>query len=170
MNKPKPEEYNPYFKPYIQIVPAGNFDDLLKQNTLEVADFFKSITAGKHNFAYMHGKWTIKEVLMHLIDVERVMCYRTLVAARGDKDTVLYPFDEDAYQINSGGSLRTMPSLIEEFVTLRKSTEVFFETITETQSTFQATGVTHPFTARALGYIILGHAKHHVNMVKERYL
>lgn len=170
MNKPLPGEYNPYFDNYIRLVPEGDFSDLLKKNTTEVVSFFKSIPPEKHSYAYAAGKWSVKEVLMHLIDVERVMCYRALVGARGDNETILYPFDEDAYQLQSGGNNRTITSLIDEFAALRKSSEIFFETLTYAQSSFQAKGVTHPFTARALGYVILGHAIHHVAVVKERYL
>lgn len=170
MQRPEPGEYNPYFDNYIRLVPEGNFSDLLKKDTATTVNFFSAIPAEKHQYAYAPKKWTIAEVLMHLIDVERVMSYRALVAARFDNETILYPFDEDQYALTSNAKNRTMSSLIEEFAALRKANEIFFETITKEQSSFRAKGVAHPFTARALGYVILGHTIHHVQVVGERYL
>lgn len=172
MQKPLEGEYNPYFKKYIDLVPEGDFLFLLKQNLNEAVSFFESIPFEKHNYQYAVGKWTIKEVLMHIMDTERVMSYRALVSARADKTTILYTMDEDLYAAaaNVNISRRTMEDLLIELKAIRVATEKLYENITENQSKFLASGLTHPISARALGYIMIGHVLHHLNVVKERYL
>lgn len=170
MNKPLSAEYKPYFERYIQLVPDGDFLEVYKQNSKEVAGFFEKIPEQKHNYRYAEGKWTVKDVLMHIIDTERVMSFRVLVAARGDNSTPLKSVDEDLYARNVDVSQRKMNDLVEEFLLVRKSTEKLFEHITEEQSKFLANGVDHPVSARAIGYLLIGHTLHHINVVKERYL
>lgn len=169
MNKPQPSEHKPYFEKYIALVPDGNFMQVYRKNSLEVAAFFEGVEASKHNYRYADSKWTVKEVLMHIIDTERVMAFRVLVAARGDNETPLKSVDEDLYAKNVDVTNRSMSSLVDEFLVVRKSTEYLFENITEEQSKFLANGVDHPISARAIGYLLIGHTIHHVNVVKERY-
>ncbi len=169
MNKPLSSEHKPYFEKYISLVPDGNFMQVYRKNSLEVAAFFEGVEASKHNYRYAEGKWTVKEVLMHIIDTERVMAFRVLVAARGDNKTPLKSVDEDLYAKNVDVTNRSMSSLVDEFLVVRKSTEYLFENITEEQSKFLANGVDHPISARAIGYLLIGHTIHHVNVVKERY-
>ncbi|HEY1038728.1 MAG TPA: DinB family protein [Bacteroidia bacterium] len=170
MNKPHSSEHKPYFDRYIKLVPDGDFMQAYRHNSLEVAAFFQGIEKAKHNYRYAEGKWTVKDVLMHIIDTERVMSFRVLVAVRGDNKTPLQPVDEDLYAANVDVSERTMNSLVDEFLLVRKSTELIFEHITEEQSKFLANGVDHPISARAIGYLLVGHTIHHMNVVKERYL
>lgn len=170
MQKPLQEEYKPYFKQYIDLVPDGNFIDLFRQNSADTIKFFESIPTDKHNYCYIENKWTVKEILMHIIDTERVMSYRSLVAIRGDDKTPLHNMDENMYAANVDVTNRTMDNLVSEFKAVRSSTEKLFENVTEEQSKFMADGVTHPVTARALGYVMIGHIKHHIRVIKERYL
>src|SRR6202008_4761747 len=155
MNKPLAVEYKPYFERYIALVPAGNFLDVYKQNSRETAVFFEAIPLDKHNYSYAEGKWTVKDVLMHIIDTERVMSFRVLVAARGDNSTPLKSVDEDLYAKNVDVSKRSMSDLVEEFMLVRKTTEKLFEHMTEEQSRFLANGVDHPISARAIGYLLI---------------
>ena len=89
MNRPEKIEYNPYFQSYIDLVELGDFQEIFTKNTKQTIDFFNSIPLEKHNYKYGIDKWTIKEVLMHIIDTERVFAYRTLVCLRGDNKTSL---------------------------------------------------------------------------------
>ncbi|HET6226761.1 MAG TPA: GNAT family N-acetyltransferase [Bacteroidia bacterium] len=170
MKKPDATEYKPYFQRYIDLVKEGDFLTELNANTNETIAFFKNIPENKHNYRYAENKWTIKEVLMHMIDTERGFSYRVLVCARGDANTPLHPMDEDMYAANVDVTHRRMNSLLQEFETVRKSATFLFENLTEAQSKFLGNNITHPISARALGYILIGHVKHHNNVVKERYL
>ncbi|AFD07294.1 DinB family protein [Solitalea canadensis] len=170
MQKPSKDEYNPYYQHYIDLVPDGNFETVFTDNSIQTIHFFENITTEKHDFRYQPGKWSVKEVLMHIIDTERVMSYRTLVAARGDSNTPLPSFDEDGYANNVDVSHRTMNDLLDEFKAVRSATEKLVKNLTAAQVKFKANAVTHPITACALSYIMIGHINHHINVLKERYL
>lgn len=170
MNRPEHTEYNPYFQNYIDLVKSGDFKSVFTENTRDTIAFFKSIPAVKHNYKYGIDKWTIKEVLMHIIDTERVFAYRTLVCLRGDNTTPLHSMDDNLYASNIDVTHRTMDSLLDEFNVVRGNSALLFENVTEEQSRFLGNGVTHPFSARALGYIMMGHILHHINVTKARYL
>jgi len=170
MQKPDIGEYNPYFQKYIDQITEGDFYSLFKQSTLAAISFFEKIPVEKHDHAYAKDKWTVKQVLMHIIDAERVFSYRALVAARGDDKTELQSFDDNLYAHNVAAGKRSMDSLLEEFKIIRRSAEILFENITEEQSKFEANAGTYPITVRALGYITMGHTMHHINIIKERYL
>ncbi len=174
MKKPETGEYNPWYRRYIDLVPDGDFMTLLRGNSLATFEFFEGIPSEKHDFRYAEGKWSVKEILQHLIDTERVMVYRALVAARGDKTTILHNYDENHYAANVDVSDRSLSDMLDEFRSLRASTVKFFENITEQQSELRANMLTdavrHPITARTIGYILIGHINHHTKTIKERYL
>lgn len=170
MQRPASGEYNPYFQGYIDLVPEGDFLELLKLNSAAAISFFERIPAGKHNYRYAEGKWTIKELLIHITDAERVFSYRALVAARGDNKTPLHPMDDQLYVQQALVQGRIYDDLVAEFKAVRSATEKLFESMAESQTVFKADGVSAPVTARALGYIIVGHMMHHMAVIKERYL
>lgn len=170
MKKPDKEEYNPYFDRYISLVPEGDYIKLLRENSKEIISFFESIPEEKHNYRYAEGKWSIKDILMHITDTERVMCYRALVAARGDSKTILCNMEEDLYASNVDLTGRTLESILSEFGSLRKATELFFENLRDEAAKFKAKTETHPITARAVGYVLIGHSMHHIQIIRERYL
>ena len=170
MNRPEENEYNPYFQNYIDLVEVGDFYNIFNYNTKQTEDFFNSIQNDKHNYKYADDKWTIKEVLMHIIDTERVFAYRTLVCLRGDNKTPLHSMDDNLYASNIDVTNRNMESLLEEFKVVRANSMLLFENISEEQSKFLGNGVTHNFSARALGLIMMGHILHHIKIIKERYL
>jgi len=170
MQKPQSGEYNPYFQNYIKLVTEGDFQQLLQQNTEALTQFFNSIPIEKREFRYAADKWTIKQLMIHIIDAERVMSYRALTAARGDDKSLLPSMDDQLFVQNANISQKTLSNLITEFGTVRAATEKFFENISEEQSLFRANVVNVPTTVRALGYIIIGHTLHHMNILKERYL
>ena len=107
---------------------------------------------------------------MHLIDTERVFSYRALVAARGDSTPPHYRMDEELYARNVDVSQRTLQSLLAEFKAVRSSTEKLFENLTDAQSKSVCNVVTHPMTARAIGYFMIGQVQHHLKIIEERYL
>ena len=174
MQKPQPEEYNPYFDRYISLVPDGVFIEVLKANSLLASEFFGTLSPDRHEFRYAAGKWSPTEILLHLIDTEKVMNYRALAAARRDVNIVLPNMDEDLYAKNAGADNRSMENLINEFLAVRKVTELFYENLEEEDSAFTAAsefnGQQSRISARAIGYLIPGHVIHHINTIKERYL
>ncbi|MBN9485109.1 MAG: DinB family protein [Bacteroidetes bacterium] len=170
MHKPHPGEYNSYFKRYLDLVPDGNFIDQLKDNTRAVVTFFESLPLEKHAYSYAPGKWTVKQVLLHLVDTERVMSYRALAAARGDERSLLPGMDENLYAANATADNRSMDDILGEFNAVRLATLKLFENVTNEQSEQTANIASHLTTTRALGYIIIGHAMHHLKILQDRYL
>ncbi|HJQ22949.1 MAG TPA: DinB family protein [Blastocatellia bacterium] len=170
MQRPSTDEYAPSYQKYFDLVPEGDYLSLLRQNLVATITRLEKIADEKLDYRYAEGKWTIKEVLMHIIDTERVFSYRALVAARGDATTPHYRMDEELYASNVDVAPRTLPSLISEFKAVRASTEQLFENLTDAQSQLRCNIVTHPMTARAIGYFIIGHVQHHLSVIEERYL
>jgi uncharacterized damage-inducible protein DinB len=170
MQKPSIDEYAASYQKYFDLVPDGEYLTLLRQNSIETVKYFEGIPNEKLDYSYAEGKWTIKEVLMHIIDTERVFSYRALVASRGDASTPHYRMDEELYARNVDVSDRTLQSLISEFTAVRDSTQQLFENITDAQSILRCNIITHPMTARAIGYFVIGHVQHHLNIIQERYL
>lgn len=171
MQQPQPTEYRPFFQRYIDKVPPGDIIETLRLQTIDATAFFKSIPAGKHDYRYADGKWSIKQVLMHLADTERVMSYRALVAARGDTTTVLCGMDENLYAETTPYTGRTMDDLLDEFNAVRLATIHLLGNITDEQSIHPAHNTDGtPITPRALAYIIAGHLLHHIHVIKDRYL
>jgi len=170
MQRPSADEYQGNYQKYFDLVPEGAYLELLVQNSKDTVRFFEAIPKEKLDYGYAPGKWTIKELLMHLIDTERVFSYRALVAARGDAATPHYRMDEELYANNVNVSQRTLESLLAEFQAVRSSTEKLFESLTDAQSKARCNVVTHPMSARAIGYFMIGHVRHHLKIIEERYL
>ena len=168
MNRPQPDEFDTYYATYINTV-SENVLGELEHQAISFPKFLKGIADEKAYYAYAEGKWTIKEVLMHIIDTERVFSYRGLAAARGDASPH-YRMDEELYAGNVDVSRRSLQSLISEFKAVRASTEQLYEHITDEQSMLRCNVVTHPMSARPIGYFSIGHIQHHLNVIRERYL
>jgi len=169
MQRPSSDEYGAGYEKYLSLVADGDFLSLLKQNSIEAVNYFEAMGEEKLQYRYAEGKWTIKEVFMHIIDTERVFSYRGLLAARGDTCPQLR-MDEELYASNVDVSQRPLQSLIAEFKAVRASSEHLYEHVTDSQSTQQCNIVSHPMTARAIGYFLIGHVKHHLNVINQRYL
>lgn len=170
MKKPAAAEYPSSYQKYVDLVKSENFFELLDNNTKETIRFFNSIDPSKHDYRYAENKWTIKDVLLHIIDTERGFSYRAIVCVRGDDKTPLHPMDENLFAANASTAKRTMRDLLEEFAIVRSSFRKIFEYTSEQQQTFLGNGTTGRITARALAYIGIGHDIHHMNVIKERYL
>jgi uncharacterized damage-inducible protein DinB len=170
MQKPLSNEYHPNYQKYFDLVSEGDYLDLLRQNSTETVRFFEAMPTEKLDYKYAAGKWTIKEVLMHMIDTERVFSYRAFVTARGDTATPHYRMDEELYAKNVDVSQRSLQSLISEFKAVRSATEALVENLTDAQSKALCNVVTHPMSVRAISYFMIGHIQHHRNVIEERYL
>jgi len=169
MRRPDANEYDPNYQKYFDLIPSGDYLDLLEQNTIGTVEFFDTIPPEKHAYRYAEGKWTIKEVLMHIIDTERVFAYRALAAVLGDA-APMYRMDEELYAGNVDVSNRTMEDLISEFEVVRNGTRFLFKNMTDEQSKRSCNVVTHSMSARAIGYFIIGHVLHHIGVIRVRHL
>jgi hypothetical protein len=169
MQAPNANEYNPYFETYVKLVDSSNFDKSLAQNKGAVLNYFSNISEVAANYRYASDKWSVKEVLMHIVDVERTMFNRLFVAARGDHQSSLFKMDDALYQQNSNAESRTLKSILDEFNLVRNNTEFFIGTLNYAHELLIANTTPVPITVRALAYIIIGHATHHLNVLKDRY-
>lgn len=170
MNRPEIAEYNPYFQYYIDLVDKGDFLETFNQNIKDLIEYFNNIPKELLNHRYAEDKWTIKEVLMHIIDTERAFAFRAFVCARGDADTPLHGMDENLYSSNIDVTDRTIESLLDEYIAVSNNSKSLFENLSDKQSMFLGNAITYKISARALGYIMIGHVKHHINIISERYL
>lgn len=161
-------EYDEYSAHYIALVPEGALLDLLDQSRLETLAFFETIPAEKHDYRYAPGKWTVKDVVQHLIDVERIFAYRALRFARGEKQP-LCGFDVDDYGAAQRTSHRTMTDLLEEYSLARQSTRQLFLSFEEDLLLRGGIASGLPMSVRALGFKLVGHDRHHCTVVEERY-
>lgn len=166
---PAATEFNPYYARYIARVPQGDIIAQLGKQAIETAALLESISADKAEHRYAPGKWSIKEVVGHLADAERVFTYRALRFARGDTNA-LHSFDENAYVPAGEFGRRSLPELAEELRAVRAATIALFKGLPE--ETMSRTGVASGsiVSVRALAWITAGHELHHVALLRERYL
>jgi len=158
-----------FYHNYIKLSPDENVMQALEKNTRNFRKLLKKIPRKKIDKAYAEGKWTIKELMQHIIDGERVFAYRALTFARKD-GTSLPSFDENAWASNSMAAQRNWKEMIEEFKMLRASTEKMFSSFEDGQLRSVGTASGKEINVLALGHIIAGHVEHHMNIIKERYL
>ena len=169
MAKPELSTVPEYYHKYINQVEQEDFNDALKQTTKDGIDFFKSIPKKKWTYRYAEGKWDLKEMLQHIIDAERVFCYRALRFARKDA-TELSSFDENTFAAASKADKRTKKDLLKEFEAVRRSTELMFASFDNEQLDSFGTANKNRISVRAIGFIVAGHVNHHMKVVKEKYL
>lgn len=141
---------------------------LIKQKE-EILHFFKSIPVFKHEYSYAEGKWTVKDIILHLIDAERIFAYRALRIARND-NTALPGFEENDYVVTANANNREYESLLAEYESVRNATISLFETFSSEDLLRLGTASNCSVSVRAIGYITLGHELHHKNIILERYL
>jgi hypothetical protein len=164
-----PEEYNPYYKQYIDKTSDLDIVNGLKQNLMSVVEFFESISQEKHLYAYAENKWSILDILLHIIDTERIFSYRALRIIRKDK-TPMVGFDQDEFVISGNANNRSMDSLIEEYKSVRNSTITLYSNLRSESLKLIGKASGSNISARAIGYIIIGHENHHISIIRERYL
>jgi hypothetical protein len=168
ISRPQPDESIPYYHRYIAKVGDQNLGDQLKEQLHEVEQLFENVTDRDALARYAEGKWSIKEVLGHLCDVERIFTYRLLRIGRGDQ-TPLPGFDENAYVPAGGFDERPLPMLLTEFRAVRLSTIALIEGLPAEAWGHWGEANQAPITARALAYIIVGHVAHHLGVLRDRY-
>jgi arsenate reductase-like glutaredoxin family protein len=158
-----------HFHNYINQAEGDDLMDILKKQTLAFKEFLNDIPKSKRNYRYAEDKWTIKELLQHIIDTERIFNYRALCFARKDA-TPLPGFEENDYAVNSKAEQRKWKDLVKEFEAVRRSTEILFDSFDEEQLETAGTANGKSYYVLAIGFVIAGHANHHIKVVKEKYL
>lgn len=168
-NELSANEYDPYYQTYINRVETMSILHVLKENHKSIIAFIKSIESSKLSYRYAEGKWTVKEIILHIIDTERVFAYRALCIARKAK-VELSGFDQDVFVAHSAADTRSIDNLLSEYESVRMATIFLFESFN--QKTMTAVGIASnsPLSVRAAAYIIVGHEDHHMEIIKERYL
>ncbi|OCA85699.1 damage-inducible protein DinB [Bacillus sp. FJAT-27225] len=169
ISRPEPREYNPYYAPYIRLIADGDLVKILERQAEETRILLKGLSERQAEFRYAKGKWSIKEVLGHIADTERIMAYRLLVIARADL-VELPGFDENEYVKQAGFDKYPFPDLLGNFLAVRASTLTLVKALDD--SIWEREGVANGgnVSARALVSIIAGHELHHRKIIMERYI
>lgn len=164
-------EYVPYFEQYIKLVSTDELSIIenLESSQNKFEKLLRNLPKEKHDYSYAEGKWTLKELIQHIIDTERIFCYRALCFARNDK-TLLPGFDQDVFVENDNANDRNYYDLLDEMDILRKSTIQLYKSFSDEALLRIGVASGNNISVRALGYLFSGHQIHHLNIVKERYL
>lgn len=159
----------PFYKGYIDVLDEVELMDMLQRQLKNFPKFIESVPDNRLNFAYANKKWTIAQVLMHVLDAERVFQYRALRFSRGDR-TPLPGFDQDLFAAGLNAQRRSKESMIEEYKNIRRSSIALFNDLDAKKlaQTGVASGL--EWSVAKLGFVICGHQKHHRNIIRERYL
>lgn len=169
MQRPDQNEYAPYYNQYISLVPQTEILEYLNQQLDETIKLFSGVSEEKAMFRYAPDKWSVKEVLGHIMDGERIFAYRALCISRGEKIS-LPGFDQNGYIANANFDKLKLTDIVEEFVALRESNLKMFGNFSEEMWTRRGIANKNEVTVRAVAYILAGHAMHHLNVIRERYL
>lgn len=168
--KPQPDEYPGYASMYMKWLPDDGLILMhLKDQLEKTRKFVSRLSAEQLQLQYAPEKWTIKEILVHIIDDERIYAYRALRIGRGDV-TPLPGFDQDAFVPYSRAEHRSLGSILKEYATVRKATLSLFKSFTEEDLLRRGTANGHAVSVRALLYHLAGHELHHLYIIKDKYL
>lgn len=158
-----------WFHRYIDQVKENDLMPAFRNQTSSFVEFLETIPPSKIDHRYAEGKWTIKELLQHIIDAERIFAYRGLRFARKDA-TPLPGFEENDYTLHAKADKRDWNEMVEEFRLVRNASEILFNSFDEDQLECEGIANGEPVYVRAIGFIMVGHVNHHSNIIRERYL
>ena len=167
--RPLPGEYSDGLAPYILEAPEGDVLALLRAQSGEVAVLFAELTEAQGAFRYAPGKWSLKDLLQHLSDAERIFAYSCLRIARGDT-TPLPGWEEDDYARTAHAEDRSVADLLADFQATRQASLELFRSLPDSAWANKGTSNGKPISARSVPYLCLGHAAHHLAIIRERYL
>lgn len=169
MSKPLAGTYPVYFERYILLVDAASLGEAREKYSSGLVSYFEQLSPAKADYRYAPDKWSLKEMLQHIIDTERIFAYRLLCLSRNET-TALPGFDENQYAANSHASRRSWSSLLEELKAVRLSTDLLINSLDEEQ--LLGSGITNGSanTALAIGFMVYGHILHHIAVIEHRYL
>ncbi len=168
MPRPSPNEYASFYQTYINYTSATGYSDLVGQHHRQLIDCWSAIPIEKINYAYAPEKWTIRQMFQHVIDTERIFAYRALAIARNEMQAIP-GFDENEYAKNATAEHRNWEDMSLEWDHIRQSTNLLFASFTNDQLKRVGSANNQLISVNALGFIIFGHALHHLFILKERY-
>jgi hypothetical protein len=166
--RPDASEYAPFYHAYVASVPDGDVIELLRSGGRELVEVIGRIPEDRGSFRYGPDKWSIRDVIGHLIDAERIFSYRALRVARSDR-TPLPGFEENSYVQTAGSDARTVADLTRELGVVRESTVLLFDSLPDEAWGRSGVASENEVSVRALAYIVAGHARHHLRILRERY-
>lgn len=169
MSKPEKTEYAEYYETYVSLVDEIDIVSAFQNQLAGLENLFAGIAEEKGAYAYAAGKWSIKELLGHLIDGERIFSHRAFRFSRADQ-TPLASFEQDDYITHGNFNNRSLADLIEEFSLLRRANIILFKNLSAGAWTRTGTASDAEVSVRALAFIMVGHVRHHTNVLKARYL
>lgn len=169
MNRPLQTEYAPYYESYVSRVSEGDIMPVLRSQMDELDVLLEHVAPDQETFRYAEGKWSIREIVGHLIDGERVFGYRALCIARGEKQN-LPGFDQNDYMLTAPYNRIELEDLLSELRLIRLGNIAMFRTLDEESWSRVGTANDNQVTVRALAFIMAGHLRHHMNVLRERYL
>jgi uncharacterized damage-inducible protein DinB len=167
--RPEPGEYSPYYESYVKLVPDDDLLSILETQLQETRQLLASVSESDANFRYGPNKWSIKEILGHLTDTERIFGYRILRIARADQ-TPLSGFEQDDYVRAGNFSARSLTDLLEEFSVVRRATMALLRSLNDLAWLRRGVANQKEISVRALAYVLAGHERHHRRILEERYL
>ena len=168
-DRPTDDEYAPYYARYLAAVPAGDLLALLERQGAEAAAFLRGLEPARWTYRYAPGKWSIAEVIGHVCDTERIFTYRALRFARADA-TPLPGFEQDDYVPVGRFDARADASLVAELEAVRQASLTLFRGLPDDAPLRRGVANGVEFSVRALAYVIAGHERHHLGVLRERYL
>ncbi len=169
MNRPEINEFDPYYNTYVSLIEGDSVMEQLDAQPPELRAMFDNVPDSRGNYSYAKGKWTIKELLSHLIDGERIFAYRILRISRAD-ETPIEGFEQDGYIENSNANNRSFSDLLDEFDLQRRANMKMLRNLSDDAARRIGTASENTVSVRALVYIMAGHVRHHINILHERYL
>ena len=168
--RPAQADFDPFYAGYVSLVPDGDIVETLRVQREDLAALFARVPEERHGFRYSPGKWTLEEVVGHVVDIERVFSYRAMCFARGLAEVEQPGVDQDLMVPASGATERGLDSLAREFDHLRLANIELFHTFDDEQLAVLGRASGLPLTTRAMLYILHGHAEHHARFIEDRYL
>lgn len=168
VERPTTDEYAAYYDGYIRLVPEGNIIEMLEQQANIVQNLLLSLTEEQANYSYAEGKWSVKEVIGHLLDNERIMSSRLLRIARGDQAN--HPgYDQDVLMQTHPFNEYTLADLSEEYAITRRSTILMIRRLTPEAWLCRGIVSDNPASARSIAFVMAGHELHHLSVLRDRY-
>jgi hypothetical protein len=168
MARPSAKEYSSFNQTYINYTSGKDYSILVQQYHERITESWAAIPAERTNYKYAEDKWTIKQMFQHVIDTERIFAYRALAISRKEPAGLL-GFDENEYAKNATAENRSWKDMLTEWRVVRQSTNLLFTSFTDDQIKTIGNANGHPLSVNAIGFIIFGHALHHLHILKERY-
>ncbi len=159
----------PYFAEYLQFDADSNLLEVFDQQTNQILAIYEPLTEQEANFAYAAGKWSLKQLLGHMVDSERIFAFRALAISRGETQS-LPGFDENEYMDQAGYENQLAEEVLTQYKTTRAATIALIQSFTRTQGNAIGLANGHKISTRALSWMIAGHEKHHLRILQERYL